>query len=282
MGLMAHNKVLHPHFRGAWVSKALYVKEHMERIASLINIYISLVVAIFSVTSIAHANNELDLFIEGCHLDDPIPTPEKWNALFITNSNEDTFAKSLKVDLVQSKKVAGVDDLYDHCVHLNPKGVDEKNSKPTILIKGPRLREGVIDSATVTKNSFREHENHTFVGGVVIPETDESIEIKLGSNKYILRQVTNLDDNFVGNNHILTLSHNGISQVIFDKRGNYEGATGFYIIWAGDIDNDDKLDLILNLPESYASPYHLRMLLSSYATNGRLVKEVVQRGFSSP
>ena len=70
--------------------------------------------------------------------------------------------------------------------------------------------------------------------------------------------------------------------MLFNKRGNYEGATDFYIIWAGDIDGDKKLDMIVNLPETYASPYHLRLYLSSYAKPGKHLSQVAERGFSSP
>lgn len=239
-------------------------------------------VLILTFNSVAYANNNLDLFMEGCHLDDPIPTPNEWNALYVTNNNKGSLVKLLKAELLISKKLAGVDGLYDYCVKVKTHATEGSYAKPLTLIKGSNLLTGAINSATISKHSFKEHENRLFIGEENIPETDERIKIVLGDSEYILRQITNLDDNFLGNNHILTLYHKGFSQVIFDERGNYEGETGFYIIWAGDIDNDNKLDLIVNLPESYAAPYHLRLFLSSYAKSGRLVQQVVERGFSSP
>jgi len=248
------------------------------------NSLLLLVIAATSIfiTNIVHANNNFDLFIEGCHLDDPIPIPSDWNAIYTTKNKNNKSSKLLKADLLLSKKFANVDDFYDFCVKIKPNNAEKTYTTPIVLIKGSELKAGIINSASMSSNSFKEHQNRTFTGGEKIPETDESIKIKLGESEYILRQNTKLDDYATGNNHILTLYHSDVSQLIFNKRGNYEGETGFYIIWAGDIDNDNKLDLILNLPEHYASPYDLRLFLSSYASKGQLVKQVVERGFSSP
>ena len=39
-------------------------------------------------------------------------------------------------------------------------------------------------------------------------------------------------------------------------RHDNDGSWNDYILWAGDIDNDQKLNLILNAPQHYYGPHH--------------------------
>lgn len=252
----------------------------------LANIRVTLIIslAFIIMINVASAEDEkLDIFIDGCHLDEPIPDPDNWYEIYAPNTKNKNLSVLKKVSIQTTKELAHVDDLYNFCIKSHPdKGNNNENSNSIILVKGSIFSPRNIQTAVFTHKEFTELSGKSFSGGRRLPKTDEIIKIRLGKLDYILHQETNLDDHSTGPNHILTLTHNEIPQVIFKKRGNYEGATGFYIIWAGDIDNDNKLDLIVNLPETYAAPYHLRMYLSSYAKDGEHVHQVADRVFSSP
>lgn len=238
----------------------------------------------FSLTSMASANNDkYDIFIEGCHLDEPIPNGNEWYGIYKHIKNGKIIYKLSKAKLETTKIFANVDDLYNFCVKSNSlKNTKKVPTDNAILLKSNNLKPEIIETVISTKLYFNELKGKPFIQGKIIPKTEESIKITLGEKSYVLHQTTNLDDYSKGPNHTLTLTHNNISQVLYNKRGNYEGATDFYIIWAGDIDGDKKLDMIVNLPETYASPYHLRLYLSSYAKSGNHISQVAERGFPSP
>lgn len=46
------------------------------------------------------------------------------------------------------------------------------------------------------------------------------------------------------------------------------------LIWAGDLDRDGRLDLYMNVSQGYGS--EKRLLISSQASKGQLVKEIAQ------
>jgi hypothetical protein len=223
------------------------------------------------------SDKSVDLFLEGCHLDAPMPKGV-WLGLYPPNVEHKSIVS--KVILNTKKQPADVDDLFEYCVQTKPRSTLLKDSGSPIIFLSGIIKEGIFTAAQIEKNGFDELKGHTYVGGERIPPTDEDIQIKLNNNKYIFHQTTKLDDHAEGNNHILKLSHNGLKQTILSIRGNYEGATGLKILWAGDIDSDGNLDLILDAPWHYAQPHHLRIFLSSLAKNGDLVLQAGDRGFS--
>lgn len=69
----------------------------------------------------------------------------------------------------------------------------------------------------------------------------------------------------------LVLSRGGVEQVLYQQP---EGDTdGWLLRWAGDLDGDGQLDLLLTADHHY-NLSTLRLFLSSQATKGRLVREV--------
>ena len=97
---------------------------------------------------------------------------------------------------------------------------------------------------------------------------DRRLGIALGDRKYELRlESTNesLDDAKV------VLSDGRQTQVLYSVDG-YADEPHFDVPWAGDLDRDGKLDLVVNLNGKYGlHPY--RLLLSSKARPGQLVGE---------
>jgi hypothetical protein len=62
------------------------------------------------------------------------------------------------------------------------------------------------------------------------------------------------------------------TQVLYSADG-FVDDPHFYIEWAGDLDGDGKLDLVVNLSRKYSVHPH-RLLLSSKASPTELVREV--------
>ena len=65
--------------------------------------------------------------------------------------------------------------------------------------------------------------------------------------------------------------HQTIAQI--NNPGWETTQNSFNILWAGDLDNDDRLDLFLNLSEHYAEKAYA-LFLSSFADEGSLLKKV--------
>jgi hypothetical protein len=69
----------------------------------------------------------------------------------------------------------------------------------------------------------------------------------------------------------LTLHGGGISQTLFSLTEH--DAASWQLLWAGDLDGDGKLDLLLNLSAHYNVSAR-RLFLSSAARQGEAVREV--------
>jgi hypothetical protein len=76
--------------------------------------------------------------------------------------------------------------------------------------------------------------------------------------------------------YLLGLNHNITSQTIVQLE-NIETSQSPSIVWAGDLDSDKKLDLLLEIPDSISS--HLALFLSSYAETGELVRKIAEYQF---
>ena len=232
-------------------------------------------------------SNKPEIFIEGCHLDQPIPSKNGWYA--ILESKDDHSSIIIAAKLNTAKHLAGVDELNNYCVSVDgvnsvldlKKGLvpESKWNRLIPLISGLNLTPGPIPKAQYSSNKFKEFSEMGSLSGDSLPKTNETKEIRLGSKVYFLNQSTDVDNGI----QKLVLKQGKVSDTILDvKKGNYEGGTGFYIIWAGDLDGDGNLDMFVNAPDHYATPFYLRLYLSSRATKGHLVKQVAERIFSGP
>jgi hypothetical protein len=91
-------------------------------------------------------------------------------------------------------------------------------------------------------------------------------EILLGARRYHLRLQSAREDLFDAK---VILTEGQQTQVLYSADG-FADDPHFQIIWAGDLDRDGKLDLVVNLHRKYSwHPYQL--LLSSRAAPGELV-----------
>ena len=117
----------------------------------------------------------------------------------------------------------------------------------------PRLRAGPIHNAAVA--------NHDL-------QYDGPLEVSLGRLRYALRVVAK--DPSLADATVI-LAHAGRTQVLYSADG-FTDEPHFEIVWAGDLDRDKKLDLVVNLHRKYSwHPY--RLLLSTKARGKDLVGE---------
>jgi hypothetical protein len=94
------------------------------------------------------------------------------------------------------------------------------------------------------------------------------LSISLGTRRYELRVVAK-DATLA--DALVILMHEGRTQVLYSADG-FADDPHFRIIWAGDLDRDGKLDLVVNLHRKYSvHPY--RLLLSTVARGADLVGE---------
>lgn len=117
----------------------------------------------------------------------------------------------------------------------------------------PTVRAGPMESAPVVN-----HELH-FRGPV---------EIALGKRRYTVRLDRSREDLTDAR---VVLTEGTVSQVLYSTDG-FVDDPHFYVEWAGDLDRDGRLDLVVNLSRKYSIHPH-RLLLSTKANRSELVGE---------
>lgn len=98
--------------------------------------------------------------------------------------------------------------------------------------------------------------------------SDGPLRISLGGRRYEVRLRGRRGDL---SDATVMLTEGRRTQMLYSASG-FVDDPHFYVVWAGDLDRDGRLDLIVNLSKKYSwSPY--RLLLSSRASETRLVGE---------
>ena len=115
----------------------------------------------------------------------------------------------------------------------------------------PAVRTGRLESAPVV--------NHEL-------QSSGPLEIALGKRRYTVRLERSRDDLTDAR---VVLSDGKIRQVLYSTDG-LVNEPHFYVEWAGDLDRDGRLDLVVNLSRAYGMHPH-RLLLSSKARRNQLV-----------
>lgn len=113
-------------------------------------------------------------------------------------------------------------------------------------------------------------ENNRFSEGVVSPEIFDSGNLEIGvslSAGENMKIFTTTEGLFFTDGVITQR----LSNVYPDSYGE-----GVSVLWVGDLDGDNKIDIILDDQPHYAFRYFYRLFLSSEASEDELVKEVAQ------
>jgi len=128
----------------------------------------------------------------------------------------------------------------------------EKSADVTFAVRCvPGLRAGTIRSAGIV--------NHELSG-------IRSLRISVGTRRYEIQLRSQRDDL---SDAAVMLTEGSRTQVLYSADG-FADEPHFDIAWAGDLDRDGRLDLIVNLSRKYSwHPY--RLLLSSKASASQLV-----------
>jgi hypothetical protein len=116
----------------------------------------------------------------------------------------------------------------------------------------PAVRAGRMESAPVV--------NHELASG--------PLEIAVGKRRYTVR-LERVRENPADAR--VVLSDGRTRQVLYSTHGDVD-EPHFYVEWAGDLDRDGRLDLVVNLSRQYGVHPH-RLLLSTRAKKSELVGE---------
>jgi hypothetical protein len=139
------------------------------------------------------------------------------------------------------------------------------SSEPIFLVKGAMM----LKTGSVTT---------VFVGRKALGSTS-NVSLKLGSNEYRLKVTTkerNPEPGIGLDDAKLVLTATGITQVLYSIGGKGEPTEAYWsLLWAGDLDDDGKLDLFVSVGWHY-NMSERRLFLSSQAGKGQIVKKVAQ------
>ena len=189
-------------------------------------------------------------------------TGEHWLGLYVTGRGAVLGDSVLKVTMVR-------DDLVDDSDTRAKTGkrvsVDRQPS-PILLVKGVHsLRPGAVSSV--------------FVGRLALGN-GANLDLTLGGASYNL-SVKTTDTIYTSSidrdDAKLILSKGEESeQVIYDLGGKGGSVEAYWeLLWAGDLDGDNKLDLYVQVGYHYNSSQR-KLFLSSQARKGKLVREIAE------
>lgn len=187
-------------------------------------------------------------------------TGEKWLGLHIAGDKTLLLNYKLTVDTVKDELTDGPDEMTGKKVSV------DLPLQPLFLVRA----EGIVSEGpaqTIVEGSFEEPLRE-----------QQPLKVNFGSAAYKLEIVSptgeKCDQYGLPKNAKLVLSSVDQSQVLYALEDCGNDPT-WYVIWAGDIDGDDKLDLYISLTQHY-NVSERKLFLSSQAYGGKLVHEVAE------
>lgn len=156
-----------------------------------------------------------------------------------------------KGDLLQPVRLIVLDRPQDHDDDEDEVSVESVPDVTFAIRCVSNLRAGPIRAARVISRSF---------------EPGKPLKVSLGRRQYELRLDATRQDL---SDAQVVLTDGRRTQILY-ATGGFVDDPHFDIVWAGDLDGDGRLDLIVNLNKKYSvHPY--RLLLSTSAAAGQLV-----------
>jgi len=188
---------------------------------------------------------------------------ERWLGLFVSGRRS-----ALRYSTINVTKV--FDDITDY-------GTGQKTGK-RVRVNSPRQPLLLASNSTALTpgpliTAFKMKEGDYSYGLDQLP-----LMLRLGHRSYVLKVVAPdqkaqpcPDINFPRNGRLVLISGHS-QQVLYtlDVCGN---DPNWYLVWAGDLDRDGKLDLYVNVTQHYDLSER-KLFLSSQARRGKLVREV--------
>jgi len=189
-------------------------------------------------------------------------TGQQWLGLYVTERGAMLRYLRLRVTTV-------FDDVTDYGTKKKTgKRVSVHSSREPLFLlsRTPMLKAGPVISVFEEKTNF----DRTL--------EKSPVHLKLGKKSYVLRVVGPTKgselcrDNAFPRNARLVLISGKSAQTLYslDDCGN---DPSWYLLWAGDLDRDGKLDLYVNVTQHY-DVSERRLFLSSTAVKGKPMKEV--------
>lgn len=195
--------------------------------------------------------NKSELIIKGT---------ENWLA-YIENDGK-TFLKTTKIKTKHEPEIERIiDEPQYRLIHDQPQ-------TPVFLIKGSKhIKQGKVTSLFNSYSSDVEHENLSLGYKRVF---------NLNGNEYVLRVASGLRKDGTKVN-VLILENNGTQQIV-TFNDYYNDRNALYdtigdLLWVGDLDNDNKLDLYISDFKFEKGGFGGSLYLSTEADSGKLVKE---------
>lgn len=190
-------------------------------------------------------------------------TGEKWLGLYISDNHSILINSRLRVETIH-------DDIGDAPEESTGKKVSvDSPLEPLFLVKrAPLLSEGPVNTVFVEKPDYEK-----------ALEKVSPLTLKLDQTSYVLKVVGSEDgakcsEHAFPKNPKLVLALGESTQVLYSLEdcGN---EPYWYLLWAGDLDRDGKLDLYVSVTYHY-NVSQKKLFLSSHAAKGELVKEVAE------
>jgi hypothetical protein len=136
------------------------------------------------------------------------------------------------------------------------------HSQPVLLVQG-------LDGLVTVRPQKAEYTDKSSPEGVQI--TEKGLPIRFGQSNYVLQNVPAQKST---DKITLILSPRGQSQII-DATLRPTFDYGWSLLWAGDLDGDGRLDLIIQYADNVFGS--MQLLLSSRSNPGELVHSVAHR-----
>ena len=178
---------------------------------------------------------------------------QDWLAVFSNEKTSSVRPVNLQVLLVE-------DPVVDEPGTKTGKEISiQSGEKPTFLVQGVEPISTEIQSLPITDSMLNAGSSVTFL---------------LHEQQWKLTALGTKGEVYPTGSYFYELAHKNTRQIIAGTP--FLEDANFSIRWAGDLDGDQALDLLLNVSNHY-NVEHLQLYLSSFAKPGKLVQAVAER-----